>query len=183
MSDIAPIVVVGPPGAGKTTVGALLAATLGLAFFDNDASIEAAAGKPISEIFIDEGEPVFRRLEAESIARALVESQGVISLGGGAVLDESTRALLRAHRVLYLRVGLSDAVRRVGIAQSRPVLTLNPRAALRELLAKRTPLYEEVATVTIDTDGLTPEEVAATAATELTRLGGSQLDQASEANK
>jgi shikimate kinase len=166
-ADVPLVVVVGPPGAGKTTVGTLLAERFGVPFRDNDAEIEAAAGKPISEIFIDDGESVFRAAEAAAIERALREFAGVLSLGGGAILDAATRQRLSAHRVLYLRVGLADAVRRVGMAQSRPVLTLNPRAALRDLLAERTPLYEQVATVTVDTDGRSPAEVAADAAQQL----------------
>ena len=166
--EMAPVlVIVGPPGAGKTTVGVRLAAQLGVAFRDNDTDIEAATGKTVREIFITDGEQAFRSIEAATAARALGSFEGVVSLGGGAVLDPDTRALLSGRRVLYLRVGLAEAVRRVGMAQSRPVLTLNPRSALRELLAQRTPLYEQVATVTIDTDGRTPDEVAALAAHEL----------------
>ncbi len=167
-NPVAPVVViVGPPGAGKTTVGALLATRLGVAFRDNDADIESATGKTVSEIFVSDGEQVFRAAEAAAVARTVSSFSGVVSLGGGAVLNPDTRDALSGLRVLYLRVGLAEAVRRVGMAQSRPVLTLNPRSALRELLAQRTPMYEQVATVTIDTDGRTPEEVAAQAAQEL----------------
>ena len=166
-NDAPILVVVGPPGAGKTTVGALIADLLGVGFRDNDADIEAQAGKAISEIFIDDGEAAFRAVEAAAVERVLREFSGVVSLGGGAVLDSRTRERLARHRVLYLRVGLTDAVRRVGMARSRPVLTLNPRAALRELLEQRTPMYEQVATITIDTDGRSPEEIAAQATREL----------------
>ncbi len=161
------VVIVGPPGSGKTTVGALLAARLGVEFRDNDADIEAATGKTVSEIFIDDGEPAFRATEAATLARTIDGFDGVVSLGGGAVLDPGTRAALAGHRVLYLRVGLAEAVRRVGMAQSRPVLALNPRSALRDLLAQRTPLYEQVATITIDTDSRAPAAVAAQASHEL----------------
>lgn len=155
------MVIIGPPGAGKTMVGARVAKLLGVQFRDNDADIEAAAGKPISDIFIEDGEPTFRAAEAASAARALGEFDGVLALGGGAVLNPATQKLLASHRVLYLRVGFADAVRRVGAARSRPVLTLNPRAALRDLLAQRTPLYEQVATLTVDTDGRRPTDIAA----------------------
>jgi shikimate kinase len=160
-------VLVGPPGAGKTTVGTLLAERLGTAFRDVDHDIEAAAGKPISDIFIDDGEEAFRAAERAAVARALGEHDGVLALGGGAVLADTTRDLLTHHRVVYLEVGLSDAVAWVGLAKDRPVLTLNPRATLRHLLDARRPLYEEVATVTVATDGRTPEDVAAEVAAKL----------------
>jgi shikimate kinase len=155
------VVLVGPPGAGKTTVGGLLAGRLGVVFRDVDQDIEAGAGKPISEIFIDDGEATFRAMEVTAVAHALDTHDGVLALGGGAVLAESTRAALRGHRVVYLRVGLADAVDRVGLNTARPLLALNPRATLRTLLAQRAPLYAEVATVTVDTDGRSPDEVVA----------------------
>lgn len=155
------MVLVGPPGAGKSTVGQLVAGALGVAFRDTDADVEAVAGKPIPEIFIDEGEAHFRTLERAAVAAALAAHDGVLALGGGAVMAEKTRAALRGHTVVYLSVDLPDAVKRVGLAQGRPLLTVNPRATLRHLLDQRRPLYEQVATVTVATDGRTPDEVAA----------------------
>ena len=154
------VVLVGPPGAGKTTVGGLVADALGVPFRDVDADIEAVAGKPIPEIFVDDGEPHFRALEREAVVAALTGFDGVLALGGGAILAEGTRAALRGHRVVYLETGLSDAVSRVGLGSGRPLLAINPRATLRHLLDQRRPLYEEVATHTVTTAGRTPEDVA-----------------------
>jgi shikimate kinase len=153
-------VVVGAPGAGKTTVGSGVAQLLGVPFEDSDAIIEATAGKPIPEIFFDDGEPAFRALEAAAITAALESFTGVLALGGGAVLNENTRAQLAGHTVIFLSVGLSDAVKRVGLGGGRPLLAINPRATLKYLMDQRLPLYAAVATHTVATDGRTPEEIA-----------------------
>jgi shikimate kinase len=153
-------VVVGPPGAGKTTVGTRVAERLGVAFRDTDADIVVAAGKEIPEIFIDDGEDAFRALERTAVAGALASFDGVLALGGGAVLAAETRERLRDHTVVYLSVDLPDAVSRVGLGAGRPLLTVNPRATLKYLLEQRRPLYEEVATVVVRTDGRTPEDIA-----------------------
>jgi len=143
-------VLVGAPGAGKSTVGRVLAGLLGVAFRDTDRDIEQTTGKPISDIFVDDGEVHFRRLEAEAVALALAQHDGVLALGGGAILDAGTRALLSGHRVIWLRIDLPSAAKRVGLARDRPLLTMNPRAHLRHLLADRDPLYAEVATEVIE---------------------------------
>jgi len=148
-------------GAGKTTVGGLVAARLGVPFVDADAIIEARAGKPIPDIFVDDGEPHFRALERAAVADALASHHGVLALGGGAILAEETRAVLRGHTVVFLSVELADVMHRVGMGIGRPLLAVNPRATMRVLLEQRRPLYEEVATVTVKTDGITPDEVAA----------------------
>ena len=146
---MAPVcVLVGAPGSGKSTTGQALAGLLGVAFADTDALIEASAGKPIPDIFIDDGELAFRALERDAVARALAGHDGVLALGGGAILDEQTRAALTGHAVAFLSVGLSDAVKRVGLAAGRPLLTVNPRATLKYLMEQRRPLYEAVATHT-----------------------------------
>lgn len=147
------LVVVGPPGAGKTSVGQRVADRLGLPFRDTDADIEAAAGKPISDVFIDDGEEAFRALERAAVVDALAGHDGVLAVGGGAVLDENTRADLADRTVAFLSVRLADAAKRVGLARDRPVLTLNPRAQLRVLLEARRPFYEQVATFEVNTDG------------------------------
>ena len=159
-------VIVGPPGAGKTTVGQAVATLLGVEFVDTDHLIEQRAGKPIPEIFFDDGEDAFRALERETIAAALGSFTGVLALGGGAILHEGTRESLRKHTVVFLSVELPDAVRRVGLGVGRPLLAVNPRATLKYLMEQRRPLYAAVATHTIATDARAPEEVA----TELAAL-------------
>ncbi|HKE52065.1 MAG TPA: shikimate kinase [Actinomycetes bacterium] len=153
-------VLVGPPGSGKSTVGELLAARLGTTFRDTDSDITARAGRSIADIFIEDGEPPFRELERVAVRDALAEHDGVLALGGGAVADAGTRALLRGHRVVFLDVGLSDAAARVGLNRDRPLLLGNVRSQLRTLLDERRPYYLEVATATVPTDGLTAEQVA-----------------------
>jgi shikimate kinase len=154
------VVLIGPMGAGKTTVAELLAASWGLEARDTDHDIEAAEGRTIADIFVDSGEEAFRALEREAVADALTSHDGVLALGGGAVLDPRTRELLAGHDVVFLRVGLSDAVKRVGLGSSRPLLLGNVRGRIKALLDERTPIYESVATLVIDTDGRSPEEVA-----------------------
>lgn len=159
---MAPVaVVVGAPGAGKTTVGEAVAELLGVPFGDTDTIIVERAGKPIPEIFVDDGEDAFRTLERAAVADALREFDGVLALGGGAILHEGTRELLRAHPVVYLSVELADAAKRVGLSGGRPLLAVNPRATLKYLLDQRRPLYAEVATHTIATDGRAPDDIAA----------------------
>jgi shikimate kinase len=159
---MAPIaVVVGPPGAGKTTIGQAVADLLGVPFGDTDDLIEATAGKPIPEIFFDDGEEAFRALEVAAIAGALDSFDGVLALGGGAILNEETRTRLAGHTVVFLSVELADAFKRVGLGGGRPLLAINPRATLRYLLEQRRPLYSAVASYTIATDGRSPAEVAA----------------------
>ena len=154
------VVLVGPMGAGKTTVGALLAAAWGVTLRDTDHDIEAAEGRPISEIFVDSGEDYFRQLEREAVRVALAEHDGVLALGGGAVLDAGTRELLAGQPVVFLRVGLADAVKRVGLGHGRPLLLGNVRSRVKTLLDERLPLYLEVASVVVDTDGRSAAEVA-----------------------
>jgi shikimate kinase len=166
-----PVVLVGAPGSGKSTTGALLAARLGVPFTDVDAEIEQRTGRSIAEIFADDGEPAFRALE-EQVTAELLDRPGVLSLGGGAVLSAATRAALRGHRVVWLQVSAATAVSRVGLNEARPLLLGNVRGRLIRLLAERTPLYAEVATERVETDSLPPEQVVellVTAAEEKTR--------------
>lgn len=161
------VILVGPPGAGKTTVAALVAQRLDLAVRDSDQDIEARTGMTIGDIFVDDGEEHFRLLETEAVAAAIDQHDGVLSLGGGAVLSAATRDQLRGHHVVFLDVGLSAAVRRVGMSASRPLLLGNVRSTLKQLMDQRRPLYREVARHTIITDDLTADEVAAEVLDEL----------------
>jgi shikimate kinase len=165
-------VLVGSPGAGKTTVGELLAARLGVTLRDTDADVEAALGMSVADIFIEKGEDAFRAAERAAVAAALAEHPGVLALGGGAVLAEQTRAALAGHTVVYLDVDVADAAKRVGLARDRPLLVEAPRTRLTALLRARRPLYEQVATIMVDTAGRTPAEVAAEVLTKLPAAAG-----------
>jgi shikimate kinase len=155
------VVLVGPPGAGKSTVGQLVAERRGVGFRDTDTDVEQVVGSSIRDIFVDHGEAAFRAMERQAVQRALEEHDGVLALGGGAVVDVDTRTLLAPHRVVFLDVGLAAAAARVGLNRDRPLLLGNPRAQLRTMLEQRRAFYDEVATVTVSTDGRTPDEVAA----------------------
>jgi shikimate kinase len=154
-------VIVGPPGAGKTTVGRLLADRLGVRFLDTDEVASAAAGKSVSEIFIEDGEERFRELERAAVVQSLATpDEVVLALGGGAVLNPQTRADLARERVIGLSVDLTHAVSRVGLARDRPLLVEAPRARMSLTLRERAPLYAEVSGLTVDTSERTPEDVA-----------------------
>ena len=153
------VVLVGPMGVGKSTVGRLLAERLGVGYRDTDDDIVAEQGRSIAEIFVDEGEPVFRAIEKAAVHKALAEHDGVLALGGGSILDADTRALLAGQRVVYLSMDVEEAVKRTGLNAARPLLAVNPRKQWRELMEARRHLYEEVATAVVATDGRTPEEV------------------------
>ncbi|MET9674323.1 shikimate kinase [Streptomyces sp. NPDC006482] len=154
------VVLVGPMGSGKSTVGALLAERLGAPYRDTDADIVAAEGREISDIFVEDGEERFRALERDAVREAVATHEGILALGGGAVLDADTRALLSGLPVAYLSMDVDEAVRRVGLNTARPLLAVNPRRQWRELMEARRPLYTEVARVVVATDDRTPEEVA-----------------------
>jgi shikimate kinase len=153
-------ILIGPPGAWKSTVGPLLAARLGVGFVETDEQVEATAGKPVGDIFIEDGEAAFRALEREAVARAVASHDGVLGLGGGAVLDPRTQELLARQRVVYLATGFAAAAKRVGMDTPRPLLVGNPRAKLRELLEQRLPTYEKLARITVTTDSRSPDEIA-----------------------
>jgi shikimate kinase len=160
-------ILIGPPGAGKSTVGPLLAALLGVGFADTDDRVEAVAGQPVGDIFIEDGEAAFRALERAAVAAALEDHRGVLGLGGGAVMDPGTQALLAGQRVVYLETGFAEAAKRVGLDKPRPLLLGNPRAQLRALLEQRLPVYAQLAWITVGTNGRTPEEIAADVAARI----------------
>lgn len=154
------VVLVGSMGAGKTSVGELLAKEWGTDFRDTDRDVEVGEGRTVSDIFVDSGEDAFRDLERAAVAEALANHEGVLALGGGAVLDRATRDQLAGHQVVFLQVGLADAVKRVGLGVSRPLLLGNVRGRIKAVLDERAPIYGSVATHTVETSGRTVEDVA-----------------------
>lgn len=154
------LVLVGPPGAGKTSVGEVLAGRWGVDLVDTDQVIEREQRTTVSDIFVDQGEPVFRRLEEVAVADALTAHDGVVAVGGGAVLSERTRARLMGLPVAFLDVGLAAASGRIGLGLTRPLLLGNVRAQLKGLLDARRPLYVEVASLVVPTDERNVQQVA-----------------------
>jgi shikimate kinase len=163
------VVLVGLPGAGKTTTGRRLAKILVVPFADTDQLVEEREGATVAELFERAGEGGYRRLEAEVVSAALTGFDGVLSLGGGALTTASTREALVASGipVAFLRTTLEVLGRRVGEAAGRPLLAGDPAARLADLHAERSPVYTAHATLTVDTDGRTPGQVAATIAARL----------------
>jgi shikimate kinase len=174
-------ILIGPPGAGKSTVGRLLAGLLRAEFLDTDSVVEDAAGKPVGDIFISDGEAAFRDLERDAVARSLASHPGILALGGGAVMDAGTRQLLAGQRVVYLETGFAAAAHRTGLDTPRPVLIGNPRARLRELLAHRLPVYEGLAWFTVTTDDRAPQDIADEIAATIAAGIASEADEGSGA--
>jgi shikimate kinase len=172
VSSPAPLVVlIGPPGAGKSAVGPLLADRLGVEFRDTDAEVGAAAGKEVSDIFIENGEEAFRDLERSAVATALSALRGrggVLALGSGAVLDAGIQSLLDGLPVVYLSAGFGTVARRIGLDRPRVVVPGNPRGRLRAMLDERDTIYQRLAAVTVPTDDLDPDQVADQIAAEVT---------------
>lgn len=161
------LILIGLPGAGKSTVGRVLADALGVTFRDTDDDVEAAAGESIADIFITHGEEHFRALERAAVVAALAEHDGVLALGGGAILDSRTRADLADRTVVHLDVSLASAAPRVGLSTARPLLVGSPRKQWLALAEQRKPIYASLATITVSTDGLTAEQVAERVLAEL----------------
>ena len=165
-----PVVLIGPPTAGKSSVGELLARELGVPFADTDELVAPAARKPVSDIFVDEGEPAFRELERGAVERGLGEvsgSGGVLALGSGAVLDPDVRRMLAGQVIVYLEAEFATVARRTGMDRPRVVIPGNPRGRLRSMLEERRPVYAGLATLTVATDGMAAQEVAADLASRL----------------
>jgi shikimate kinase len=166
------VVLIGPPGAGKSAVGPLLADRLGVGFRDTDAEVAAAAGKPVSDIFIESGEEAFRELERSAVTTALGALRGrggVLALGSGAVLDSGVQSLLEGLPVVYLSADFGTVARRVGLDRPRVVVPGNPRGRLRTMLGERDAIYQRLAAITVPTDDLDPGELADQIAAEITK--------------
>lgn len=168
------LVVIGPPGSGKTTTGRAVAQLLGAPFDDSDEAVEQLAAKSVADIFVDDGEPAFRELERTQVLRLIDEAQGVLALGGGSVIDPRTEAALAGEVVVFLDVGIADAAKRVGFAASRPLLAINPRAQWTALMATRRPVYERTATFTVNTAGRAADDVAREVADRLVAHEGAR---------
>jgi shikimate kinase len=155
------IILIGPPGSGKSTIGRALSRKLKISFTDTDDLIENRTGISISQIFIDKGEPWFRELEREVLQEELAKINGVLSLGGGAPLSELAQEMLRKvdAAVIYLNVSLATAAPRVGFNRDRPLLLNNPRGAWQELMDKRRPIYESLATNVVKVDERAPQDI------------------------
>ncbi|UYP20734.1 shikimate kinase [Rhodococcus sp. Z13] len=154
------VVLIGPPGAGKSTIGRRVANALDVPLLDTDAEIERVTGRTIPEIFAQDGEPAFRAIEEDVVAQALENHDGVVSLGGGAILSERTRARLAGHTVVYLEISVAEGLRRTGTSDTRPLLAGgDPAQKYRELMRRRRPLYRQAATIRVRTDGRSPGRV------------------------
>ncbi|AOW94569.1 shikimate kinase [Rhodococcus sp. WMMA185] len=152
-------VLVGPPGAGKSTIGKRLARALDLPLLDTDVAIEEEAGRTIADIFGQDGEPAFRALEEKVVRQAIESCEGVVSLGGGAILSERTRELLQGHTVVYLEISVAEGLKRTRSNVVRPLLAGDARQKYTELMRVRRPLYEQVASIRIRTNRRSPGRV------------------------
>lgn len=162
------VILIGPPGCGKSTVGAAIAHRLAVAFIDTDTEIERTYGQSISDIFVDKGEDFFRELEFEALKRSLINQDCVLSLGGGAPISQRAQEILRtaSSPIIFLDVSLAVAAPRVGFNRDRPLLLSNPRAQWQALAETRRPIYESLASTIIKVDGMSVEELV-TAIVEL----------------
>ena len=155
------VIFIGPPGSGKSSVGKEVAAILKLSHIDTDQLIEEKSGKRISDIFLEDGEPAFRRMESEIVLEVLQQDNCVISLGGGSVIDSEVADKLRVEpNVIYLEVSISNAAPRVGFNAERPLLVANPRQQWLKLMEDRKPIYEGLGRRRISTDNRKPREIA-----------------------
>lgn len=163
------VILIGPMGSGKTTIGSLLAEKLGLAFRDTDRLIEEQEEKPVSQIFLDQGEDVFRAIEKRVLRDELLTDATVLSLGGGAPISIDAQSALRAisSYIIFLDISLSTVVPRIGFNRDRPLLLNNPRGQWQTLMEARRPIYEALADVTINVDDKSEEEIVTIALSSL----------------
>ncbi len=155
-------ILIGPPGAGKSTIGAALARRLGISFVDTDRVIAVKAGKSISDVFVVDGESAFRRIEQTVVSEELRQSDGVLALGGGSILNEQTQREIQLVRelgseIVFLDVSITAAAPRIGFNRDRPLLLGNPRAQWLVLMQERRPIYESLADLVVDTSDLSPQ--------------------------
>jgi shikimate kinase len=165
-------VLIGPPGAGKTTIAEAVAGRLALPVRDTDRDVERSTGRTVADIFVEDGESAFRELEHEAVLTALAEHEGILSVGGGAVLDPRTQEALRGHTVIFLDVRIADASKRIGLNRDRPLLLGNPRAQWTQMMDRRRPIYTGIATARVPTDGLTADQVTDQVLAVLAELAG-----------
>jgi shikimate kinase len=163
------VILIGPMGSGKTTIGSLLAEKLGLAFRDTDHLIEEREEKPVSQIFLDQGEDVFRAIEKKVLRDELLTDGTVLSLGGGAPISIDAQSALRAisSYIIFLDISLSTVVPRIGFNRDRPLLLNNPRGQWQSLMEARRPIYEALADVAINVDDKSEEEIVTIALSSL----------------
>jgi shikimate kinase len=156
------VVLIGPPGAGKSTIGKALAKEISTEFVDSDSEIERITGKKISDIFVEEGEAVFRKTEVEVVTALLDGFEGVIALGGGAPINTQIQEALTGvdYPVIFIDVSISQAANRIGFNKDRPLLLINPRQQWMNLMSERRPIYEKLASQTVNSDSQKPHEVA-----------------------
>lgn len=163
------VILIGPPGSGKSTVGPLLGALLGVAFSETDGLIAQRMGKPVGDIIIDDGEDAFRELERSAAAEAVAGHRGVLALGSGSILSPGTAGLLAGQRVVYLETAFPAVVKRSGMDGPHPPIPGNPRGRLRQMLEERRPLYADLAWLTVTTDDRDAEQVAGEIAAAIAR--------------
>lgn len=163
------VILIGPMGSGKTTIGSLLAKKLGLTFRDTDHLIEEQEEKPVSQIFLDQGEDVFRAIEKRVLRDELLTDGTVLSLGGGAPISIDAQSALRAisSYIIFLDISLSTVVPRIGFNRDRPLLLNNPRGQWQTLMEARRPIYEALADLTINVDDKSEEQIVTIALSSL----------------